>query len=677
MRARALLLFAGLLAVACILLPASSRAAGLGRLSIFSPLGQPLRAEIEIISLRPGEADSLLARLASQEAYRQANIRFTGALLAVQFSIQRRPNGQLVLTLTSAEAMNEPFIDLLVELTWSTGRLVRQYTFLLDPLSEYEVPMRPGPVLAETKPSAPSAAPAPDPKFEVKRFIVDGAALLTAAEIGAATDPSVGPGRDFADVQRALEALERAYSGKGYSAVQVILPEQELERGEVHFKVIEARIGKLVAEGNKFFDDANIHSSVPSLASGNAPNIHSIAENLRLANENPAKQTTVLLRGGAEEGQVDAVVRVSDENPLKYSFTIDNTGTGQTGIFRTGYGFQYANLWNSDHVLSMQYVTAPNNAVHTNRLSLSPSHNVRIFAAAYHVPLYSLGDSIDISAGYSSVNSGQVQLIGGGATFNVSGSGTIAGLRYNRNLSRLGDIEQKVAFGLDWRAYQSFVAQVGATESLVPNITVHPFSITYTGVYRLPTSETSVYAGWLENLPGGSDGGSDAFEASRAGARPAYTAWRYGINYNRAFETDWQLRFAFSGQATRDKLVSGEQFGIGGADSVRGFLEREVINDSGYRGTLEFYSPDFAGKLPVGSGVRTRAVFFTDWGGVQRNDPTAAEIHAQHIGSVGFGFRLSRGSNMSFRLDYAVVTDKGGVQGRGDGRVHGSFSYVF
>jgi len=53
----------------------------------------------------------------------------------------------------------------------------------------------------------------------------------------------------------------------------------------------------------------------------------------------------VLLRSGAAEGVVDAVVRVSDERPIKYSLTLDNTGTPQTGTYRVGLGYQHANLF--------------------------------------------------------------------------------------------------------------------------------------------------------------------------------------------------------------------------------------------------------------------------------------------------------------------------------------------
>jgi pilus assembly protein FimV len=141
--------------VALLLAPLLAYAAGLGRLTVNSGLGQPLNAEIEIVSLQAGEEDSLSARLASSEAFRQAGIEMTAALVDVQFSIDRR-GGRPVIRIRSTQPINEPFLDMLVELQWATGRLVREYTFLLDP-PEYR---QPKPAAAAPQ---PSARPAPEP----------------------------------------------------------------------------------------------------------------------------------------------------------------------------------------------------------------------------------------------------------------------------------------------------------------------------------------------------------------------------------------------------------------------------------------------------------------------------------------------------------------------------------
>lgn len=278
---------------------------------------------------------------------------------------------------------------------------------------------------------ARSAPVEQEPRFEIRKFVVEGATLITDEEIQAVTSPFAGIGKDFADVQRALEGLEKVYAAKGYSAVQVILPEQELDKGEVHFKVVEARIGKVVVEGNKFFDDENIRRSVPALAPGKSPNVNDIARSLRTANENAAKQTTALLRGGSDEGTVDAVLRVSDEDPKKYSVTFDNTGTQETGIYRLGLGFQHSNLWGKDHAVSAQYAVSPSQDSNPRSMTLWPNPKVVIFGAAYRMPLYESGNSLEFSAGYSNVRSGVVSGLFG--QFNVAGAGTIFSARHNFN----------------------------------------------------------------------------------------------------------------------------------------------------------------------------------------------------------------------------------------------------
>jgi len=156
-------LLAGLLASA----PLFSHAAGLGRLTVMSALGQPLRAEIEVVSLERGEAESLAARLASADAFRQANLELSPTLQNLRFAVERRPNNRHVIVMTSPSSVTEPFLDILVELSWASGRLVREYTFLLDPpdfkgQSSQTAGVTPPAAVAAAKPAAQApTAPAP------------------------------------------------------------------------------------------------------------------------------------------------------------------------------------------------------------------------------------------------------------------------------------------------------------------------------------------------------------------------------------------------------------------------------------------------------------------------------------------------------------------------------------
>ena len=146
------------LALALLLLPSLALAAGLGKLTVFSGLGQPLKAEIELLALQKGEAENISVRLPPVEAFRKANIEYGGALLSVKFGVQQRGEDHYVVVLSSAQPINEPFLDMLVELDWTTGRLVREYTFLLDP-PEYKAPQ---PAMAT--PAAPAIKSVEMPK---------------------------------------------------------------------------------------------------------------------------------------------------------------------------------------------------------------------------------------------------------------------------------------------------------------------------------------------------------------------------------------------------------------------------------------------------------------------------------------------------------------------------------
>src|SRR6185369_17266432 len=94
--------------------------------------GQPLRAEIELTAVTAEEASELVAKLATPDAFRAANIDFNPALMSLRFEVETRGARQFI-RVSSPQPINEPFVDMLLELSWTNGRLVREYTFLLDP----------------------------------------------------------------------------------------------------------------------------------------------------------------------------------------------------------------------------------------------------------------------------------------------------------------------------------------------------------------------------------------------------------------------------------------------------------------------------------------------------------------------------------------------------------------
>lgn len=121
------------LAIAIAALPLFAQAAGLGRLNVMSGLGQPFRGEIDLVAVQPGEIESLKVGLASVEAHTAAQLSYPSPSLGLRLALNKRGDGQYVVQISSAGALDEPVFNLLVDLTWSGGKIQREYTALIDP----------------------------------------------------------------------------------------------------------------------------------------------------------------------------------------------------------------------------------------------------------------------------------------------------------------------------------------------------------------------------------------------------------------------------------------------------------------------------------------------------------------------------------------------------------------
>src|SRR6266536_3942906 len=160
MRAKPLIIW-GLLG-GIFTLPATTLALGLGKLSVDSNLGQPLSAHVELTAAQKDELDALSATVADQSVYRDNNVQYPGALSRARVIVEQSQNGPPQLKVTTSQAINEPYLDLIVEVNWATGRVVRNYTFLLDPPGSGELQaVAPSAAVRAAAPRAARPQPAP------------------------------------------------------------------------------------------------------------------------------------------------------------------------------------------------------------------------------------------------------------------------------------------------------------------------------------------------------------------------------------------------------------------------------------------------------------------------------------------------------------------------------------
>lgn len=483
------------------------------------------------------------------------------------------------------------------------------------------------------------------PRFDITEYRVEGNTLIPESELKTILASHTGKSRNFGDVQNALQALQAAYQKEGYSAVRVILPEQALENGIIRITVIQQKLASVSVLNNQHFDDENVLASLPALKIGEPPNARAVARNLRVANENPAKFSSVHFQSNEQDPDaIDATVRLLDEKTQKYFLTLDNTGNEQTKDLRIGIGYQNYNMFNRDHRLSAQFITTPQ-----SDLTFS---DMQIFGFGYSIPLYERGDSLDFLAAYSDVDAGS--LLNG--ALNVTSRGWVFGAHYNWNLNRIGQYQHKIDFGLDYRNYKPEVTFGGT--NITPQTSVTPLSVSYSGLWQDSTRRVSFSGGVIHNLGSiDSDGGSSDLASPPWLAENDFTRFVWSADFSQQLFKTWQLHLAASGQFASDHLLPGEQFGLGGMDSVRGWHERTFSGDRGYRGSAEIVSPNFGEQIL--SGLSLKALAFYDVGHVEyMNDIFGNKPGDQvTIGSAGVGMRFGYGKHLLGRMDAAWVVD--------------------
>lgn len=500
--------------------------------------------------------------------------------------------------------------------------------------------------------------------FDIERFEVSGTTLIDAPSAQQLVAPFAGRARSFSDVELAVEALRGAYRARGYSVVQVVVPEQELNQGVVRLQVIEARVGKVTIEGNAAFDEANIRRSVPALREGEIPNIARISSSLRVANENAGKKTSLSLQAAEREGEIDMTLQVTEEKPWAFNLLLANTGSERTGRTSVTGQYQNFNVAGLDHILSAQYTT-----------SVERPDRVSVFGGSYRIPLYSLGDSVDFFGSYSEVDSGTIST--GPFNLLVSGKGTTLGTRYNHSLPRHGDFTSKLTAGLDYKSFKDSVDLQGL--QLGNDLTIRPASLAYSGELALPGSSSSFSITGVRNLPGGNKGQEADLQRVRSETSARYTLVRFTGSHLILMQNDWQARFALNGQMTRDALVPAEQFGAGGASTVRGLGERALSNDQGHAVNAELYTPELcAGGDSFLAAAQCRLLVFYDTGRVSRNRVLPGEQAQATIASAGIGLRLAAARQVSLQMDLGQVLDGADTQSRkGERRLHVSLSLAF
>jgi hemolysin activation/secretion protein len=480
----------------------------------------------------------------------------------------------------------------------------------------------------------------PQPRFAVLEFRVVGNSVLPPTVIEEAVYPHLGPGRTAEDIERARAALEEAYTRAGYATVSVDLPRQSVDDGVVTLRVVERPVGRLRVAGAEYTLPSAVRRQAPSLAEGQVPNLAAVQRDIAALNRSPDRRVTPELRAGSAPDTVDVDLRVEDRLPLRANLELNNRRSANTSALRTSGNIRYDNAWQRGDSINLGFQTAPERT--RDSLVLSGSY-------LWRLP----GDPAGPALLASFVRSDSDTATVGGSS--VIGRGTIIGLRGLLPLGGEAGFTHSALFGIDRKHFEEGIL-LGADRTDVP-ITYYPLSAGWQGAWSGEQTTTQLGATLTMGVRGwGSD--TAEFERKRAFASAGWSHLRLDGSHMRRLDNDIQLSGQGQAQAARDPLISNEQFGGGGVDSVRGYLESETLGDVGGSGQLEVRSPSFAQR--IGPRVNDwRAHAFLDGGNFALHRPLPQQRSSATLLSAGIGTRVQMLGGLQGSLETAAALRDG------------------
>ncbi|MGK0374407.1 MAG: hemolysin activation/secretion protein [Arenicella sp.] len=495
-------------------------------------------------------------------------------------------------------------------------------------------------------------------EFDVSGYQIIGENPIGAAKIKAILAPYIGSKRGIDDIENAAGALEEQMSAEGLSFYRVSFPPQELTDGVVDLLITRYRIGSINVKGNNFYSKRNIQSSLPLLKQGESPSTKGIARALRVANQNSGKRVRVTLAPGSGVNEIDANIMVRDQKPLVLTSWLNNTGTESSGDYRVGASIEHRNIFALDHNGSLTFITSPEGI-----------NDVKQIAASYRIPLYTLGGALNFVAVNSDIDTGVVADV-----FDVAGRGEVYGIGYSHVLSSIGLYNHGVLLQVQDKLFDNDVQFQG--RQVLEDVRSRPLEATYQASWSNGEGvELSGSVSATSNMSGGSFNNARSYGVSRAGATDDWTKFELGANYQYKAK-EWLYTASLAIVISDDRLITGEQFAVGGVGSVRGLEERELRGDEGYQVSIQAWAPPISSTL--------RPVAFVDIGHVSNNGPIDGEFGSEDVMSIGMLLNWNPTNKISASASYGYLID--GVDSEeaiesspedGDGQLHFNLTYRF
>ena len=449
------------------------------------------------------------------------------------------------------------------------------------------------------------------------------AALLTGSTLLAAGNAGAAP----ADSDRSSASREIQRVGSD------VRQEAEKNAKPMDVRNMNVRVSAVIVTGADSMSEKTIRALLPEL-SRDTVNIRKLSQEIQSVNDTGALVLgTEFTPAGA--GAYRVTVNVQEKKSDHIRLSVSNTGTDETGDWRTSLTYLNTNFSGSADTFGAAFVT-------------SPGHfgDVKVGALTYRKLMPQWKGAVSASVSHGRTNIDNYPTGTSLYDLNIGGKSTSADLHYQRFLSYTSRNKDILDFGIGYRRTESdYDFKFGRRVKFENDYRVLLATATYLHAERKANSTFAYNVGLATNI----NGDAAAYERIAPGSDRQFTLLRAGVNYQARTAGDWIGALRLNGQYTKDHIVPSEQIGAGGQMSVRGFDERAIGAYKGFVGSLEIYTPEIM--------KHTRLIAFTDYAHLSNNKSSANRnliFDSESIASAGLGVRYADG-HFSLALDYARI----------------------
>lgn len=417
--------------------------------------------------------------------------------------------------------------------------------------------------------------------------------------------------------------------------VAAIIPVQRVDNGVVIVQILDGHVGSIEYTGQKWFSQRVIANAL-GIRPGDPLIEKEFLNDVTWANRNPFRTTQIVMGPGTEPGVTNLAFITKDQLPLRFYAGVDNTGYISNTVNRWYAGFNWGDALMIGDMLSYQYTASPN------------CHDLQTHVANY-TSFLPWKHVFTVFGTYGTV----YPII---PNFKINGLNVQGSTRYQIPIRPFfGSFRSFVELGFDYKFLKSNLLFVGdITEALPSNqiITITEFSLSYRLEKNWPQQFftfrmdmfLSPWRGWLPHQS------ASAYHALRPGSHVRYAYWKGAISEMYATKSGYTFVGQVRGQFSTGTLPTAEQFGLGGANTVRGYFDQQFVADNAFVLNLEAYSPTISPFKSFKSALSFLAFFDCGYG-YNYTAVSPIFIH-QNLMGIGPGIRYDVPPHLNVKLDY-------------------------